>query len=474
MWIQRISFKAFIFLTICSFSAHNAFAENNFATRLPHQQINEDIFQLTGVQNAIIKLCRDLQINTKNRSAQQSFYEIKRYPNLTAKQRSQVYLLEDLIKFNKDLRRRVNYLTIKRNYLNNQFIKDGMDSKTYLRGLRNIESNIMRTYGGKMYSDHPLFEQGDPLTIVYRILNDQKDQLLVRVDFLQEQYRWLTMIKNNQQRQVASQQFDRFSNIVVSRASDNAIGVAPEFSQKMVDQVVFKPSEIITLAPFKEKNDGDLKGRSDLPQVQFNEFKEDLKQKDHKINDLTKQVIDLTLKMSEIEILLNKKAESSQRLKAELNDTNQRFMLGKRIIQEKDEEIRSLQITRDQMKARSNGVDHVSYSRDKKVTELSGMLEIYKYKLTEKNHLAKEKTKELARAQNDLRFLGDRIAKLNSELSEIKKQSEQDGSKSPEMENKVWDLQSKIEDIQHFLLENLGDSDKIKSRQRFESSDLSR
>jgi len=125
------------------------------------------------------------------------------------------------------------------------------------------------------------------------------------------------------------------------------------------------------------------------------------------------------------------------------------------------------------LNARSNDNVNGSSFRDEKLTQLSGILEIYKYKLTEKSYLAKEKTKALAKAQNNLRFLGNWLTKLESELSEIKILTEQDGLKGPEMESKVWELQSQIEDIQQFLLENLGDSDKIKSRQQFESSNLS-
>jgi len=529
MWIQKISFKVFIFLYLCNLTVHNAFAENNFATRLPHQQINEDIFQLTDVENAIIKLCRDLQINPKNKSAQQNFTEITKHPTLTARQRSQVYLLEDLLKFNKDLKRRVNYLTIKRNFLKDQFIKDALVGNTYLRGLRNIESNLSRSYGTKLYSDHVLFEQSDPLMLVYNILNDQKDQLLVRVEYLQEQYRWLNLIINDQRRHGASVQYDRFSNIEPSgifftrgahsapTSSENIFEVGipisskknlgnigkerppksndfgeisplaesdegsyvilPRFARQDEGSNIRKNTptpQIITLAPVKEKDDGDFNRASDSLQTQFSELREDLKQKDLKINDLSKQVVDLMLKMSEIEILLNKKVESTLRLKAELDDANQRFKLGKRIIQEKDEEIQSLQIVRDQLKARSNSNDNVSSSRDEKLMELSGILEIYKYKLTEKNHLAKEKTRALAKTRDDLRFLGDRLTLLESEISEIKKHSEQNGLKSPEMESKVWELQSKFEDIQHFLLENLGDSDKIKFRSQYESFDLSK
>jgi len=473
MWIQKIGFKIFLFFCMYCLTAHLTFAENNFAFRSFDQQIGEDIFQLTDVQKAILKFCRTLRIDPKNKTAQQNFYEIARHPTLTARQRSQVYLLEDLLQFNKDLKRRMDYWTVKRDYLKNQFIKNGYGSQIFSEGLHDIESNLSRNYGTRMYYLHALFDQSDPLILIYQILNDEKEQLLARVEYLQEQYCWLKIIRSDQQQYLSSEQFVRSSNIDVPNLADNVISVEPEFSREVADETIYVHPDIITLAPLKENSFLDLKGEQDFSQVGLNEPREDLKQKNRIINDLSKQVVDLSLRMSKIEVLLNKKVKSTTLLKAELDDINQRFMLEKRLIQEKDEEIRTLQITLDQLKTRSNNSDNVSYLQDEKLNELNGILEIYKYKLVEKNNLAEEKTKALTKTQDDLLFLNDQLTMLESELSEIKKHSQQDELKGSEIENEVRELQSKFEDIQHFLLENLGDSDKIKSYPRFKSSNLS-
>jgi hypothetical protein len=108
------------------------------------------------------------------------------------------------------------------------------------------------------------------------------------------------------------------------------------------------------------------------------------------------------------------------------------------------------------------------------VIELSGILEIYKYKLSEKDRLVKEKTMALAKAQDDLNFLKGQLSALELDLSELKKNSGNKEFQSPGIENKIRELQSKFEEIQFFLLENLGDSDKMKTHQRLESSNLSK
>jgi len=460
MRIQKIGFRTLPLFLLCFFITPTTFAENNFASPSFRQQITEDIFQLYDVQKAINKLCRTLEINPRNKTAQQNFYEIAQHPTLTARQRSQVFLLQDLLRFNKDLRRRANYLITKRDTLKDQLIESGHDGEVFVQNLRDIEINMERPFGAQVYYHHLVFDHSDPLILITQILNDEKDQLLARVEYLQEQYRWLKITKNMQQRYMPPQAIVQYPNIVIPSVSDNVINVEPEFLQEEVNEVVRVYLDSIILAPIKRK---DFDGHKEP---------EDFKQKDQKINDLSKQVVDLSLRMSEIETLFNKKVKSTELLKAELDDAQARFMLGKRIIQEKDSEIQFLQETLDQLKKETKNSDNASYSRDEKLIELSGILEIYKHKLGEKDRLAKEKTKALTRTQDDLTSLQDQLAMLESELLEIKRRSIDGEFQDPEIENKIQELHSKLKDIQYFFLENLYDSDKIKSYPRFESSNL--
>ena len=351
-------------------------------------------------------------------------------------------------------------MIIKRDTLKDQLTESGHDGKVFVQNLRDIEINMERPFGAQVYYHHLLFDYSDPLILITQILNDEKDQLLARVEYLQEQYRWLKITKNKQQRHVPPQAIVQYPNIVIPSVADNVINVEPEFLQEEVNEVIRVDPDSITLVPIQRK---DFDGQKES---------EDFKQKDQKINDLSRQVVDLSLRMSEIETLFNRTVKSTELLKAELDDAQARFILGKRIIQEKDSEIQFLQETLDQLKKEIKNSDHASYLRDEKVIELSGILEIYKHKLGEKNRLAKEKTRALARTQNDFNSLQDQLATLEYELLEIKRRSMDGEFQDPEIENKIQELHSKFKDIQYFFLENLYDSDKISFQPRFENSNL--
>lgn len=460
MRIQIIGFRIFLLFLPCFFISSITFAENNFASLSFRQQITKDIFQIYEVKKAIIKLCRELGIDPRNKTAQQNFQLIAGHPALGAKQRAQIYLLQDLLGFNRDLKRRSKYLVIKRDVLKDQLIESGNNDVIFEQNLRDIKSNMERPIGVQSYYYHPLFGRSDPLIQFYQILNDEKDRLLARVEYLHEQYRWLKITKNDGQGPVPPDTIVQYSNIVIPSISDSFINVEPQLMKGEVDELINVFPDRITLAPIERKD------------FDSHEKPDNFKQKDQKIDDLSMQVVDLSLRMSEIETLFKREVKSAELLKAELDDVQQRFMLGRRIIQEKDSEIQSLQETLDYLKKESKNSDNVSYSRDEKLIELSGMLEIYKHKLGEKDRLAKEKTRALYRTQNNFNALQGQLATLESELLEIKRHSINGEFQNPEIENKIQELHSQFKDIQYFFLENLYDSDKIKSYPRFKSSNL--
>ena len=94
----------------------------------------------------------------------------------------------------------------------------------------------------------------------------------------------------------------------------------------------------------------------------------------------------------------------------------------------------------------------------KEKTENIGALE---RQLTFFQNELEEKNEALVKTQNDLLTMKDQLAAIQSELILLKENSQIHAPQNPDIENKVRDLQSKFQDIQHFLLENLLDSDRI-------------
>jgi len=453
MLVQKMNVRILFFCSIFFLSASCVSAENNFASRPSQKQIGSKIFEQSDVQKAIRKFCRILLIDPHNKTARENFEQIVAYPALTAQQKAEVFLLEDLLDYIENLNRRIVYLTSKRDLLKDRLVKNGFDKIMLFEGLLDIRSSMFLSQQMFFYPDKPVLSQSNPLAYVSRILLDEKEKFIMHIQYLQRQYHWLKMIGEDR-RYSLPQQFARSTKIAASQTFQH---ITKQEDRRVPSITLEKNERLIGAEVFRESEEV-----SGFSYVRLDKLKENLKQKDDKINKLADQIVDLSLRMSEIETILNAKVEVVRFLKAELIDIQQRSMLEQRIIQEKNAEIQSLQNTLKQLQPGSNGHnDNVSLSRDEKLIQLTGILEIYKYKLVEKNKVAQEKMKALVKTQNDLLDLKGQMAIVQFEMLKLKSHSRHDELQDKEIETRVQELQSKFQDIQHFLLENLPDSDKI-------------
>ncbi|MCK5178441.1 MAG: hypothetical protein KAR32_02845, partial [Candidatus Omnitrophica bacterium] len=192
-------------------------------------------------------------------------------------------------------------------------------------------------------------------------------------------------------------------------------------------------------------------------------------------------------------------------------DIEQRFMLGQRIVHEKDEEMRSLQKdlqkTRLETESRAAKHDRVIAEKDKdlkvangflniyrersegrredeKLNELSGILMLYKDKLSEEAKAARkksadivalevqlmglsnrlnEKNKALVKTQRELQDLGGQLTVMKEKLLRLRERPQESGPHNSDVDDQVRELQSRFRDINDFLLENLHDSDRMKT-----------
>ncbi len=183
-----------------------------------------------------------------------------------------------------------------------------------------------------------------------------------------------------------------------------------------------------------------LKEEIEILRKQLIALQQYVERREEKINFLTNQLIELSLRLSEKERSLGENVIRLTVLSQQLIDFQSRLELGQRIIQEKDRQISSLATgmtspkeeqsrteNRDkEIQSLKNTIDHLrrealqadghfkNYlsSQNKEFDELKGVLQIYKEKLRQANQLMKEKVSVL----NELVILGDQIAASQNEL----------------------------------------------------------
>jgi chromosome segregation ATPase len=122
-------------------------------------------------------------------------------------------------------------------------------------------------------------------------------------------------------------------------------------------------------------------------------------------------------------------------------------------------------------------IDPIDLSRDEQLGELNGILNIYKEKLSDEHSSAKEKAsmiailedrlgdmqnqiyekdKTLARTQDDLSALKERLEAVEIELRNLKNYPQQHSLQNFSIDREVSELQAHFKDLQTFTRESLG------------------
>ena len=488
MHTRRVILKIFPILSIAFFIVSSAFAGNNAGFVSSFREDNENIFERSDVRMAVEHFCRMLSIDPKDKTVQENLEAIVVHPELTAAQRSDVFLLEDHLSYIKNLQGRVEYLTSKRNLLRDQLIENGHEREVLLKGLFDIRKNISGSHQTSSYQERSLSDRKSSLAVINGLLVGEKVRLSVRVRSLQNQYDWLNAV-NKEEKHLSSRYF-------VEKIDAGNVSVHPSGDGERQGN---------------ETNTEEFKKELGVLYVQIDKLEDRITKEDDRISGLESQVVDLSLKLSETEILLNEKTEAVESLTMKLVDIEQRFMLGQRIVHEKDEEMRSLQKdlqkTRLETESRAAKHDRVIAEKDKdlkvangflniyrersegrredeKLNELSGILMLYKDKLSEEAKAARkksadivalevqlmglsnrlnEKNKALVKTQRELQDLGGQLTVMKEKLLRLRERPQESGPHNSDVDDQVRELQSRFRDINDFLLENLHDSDRIKT-----------
>lgn len=134
-----------------------------------------------------------------------------------------------------------------------------------------------------------------------------------------------------------------------------------------------------------------------------------VREKDEKVVDLTKQLVDFALKLSEKEILLSKKIEELVLLNDELVDVRSRLELGQRIMQEKDTKIkemeRSFGLLSSQVIREEAAQKDILTVKEAETAQLNGFLEIYKEMLKDSKQTILDKERESETLKEQLLIL---------------------------------------------------------------------
>ena len=458
MYVQK-KFLVLVFLvTGILLNPRLSLGEYNFAFGYSQRSPRHRLFLRPEVESSLYKFAKELQLNPKNQTAEENFTQISSYPRLAVEQKIQVLAIEGLFSYVHSLREKVFYLTSRRDFLKDQLLSKGYDRGLMTDGFLNIKENTATIDSSAGNIEPSLVGESQALEIIINILSNEKKRLSDNIELIQTQYSWLKEMDDRQQ--YFSPESDRY------RAKD----------------VIFSKKTQKLESKGKSKNSLEIEKKEDEVKSAFSkDLAGNLNGSNKKVKELLKQLIDLSLKISESETLLSEKVEEITSLQERLLDAEQRFILGQRIIHEKNVEIESLQASQKGMEASRTALE----KKNAQITSLRYQLMVERFDrnnkkqetstirgeediISLKNQLAGLRADlgsqrgNAKRTQESLGFLRSELEGVQIELLRLQDHFPGDKQKHSDLGNQLEKLQVRFKDIQDFFLENLNTSDKMK------------
>ena len=390
---------------LCLFLGHGqaVYARTYFDAGGGASQEQSGSIALGQIENAIARFCRTLRINPRGRSIRENLSAILTSPQITAAQRSEVLRIQDLLDHVTKLKRHKSLLAQKRDQLRKQLIQEGHDARQLKRGLSEIRERLHRYHSSELSGREGLGEEDNHLEFVSRALSEEKQKLAGQVQNTQDQYQWLETLRSGG---------ESLSSIVIVPHHEQPQKPVPVQSIR-ITKAEFRTVQIPPIVSTHELSQ---------PPAPAPGLDQTLFEKDTKIDKLSEQLVELSLKIEETQELLRNKEESMDSLSERLNDIEQRFLLGQRIIQERDEEIKKL-------RGVPGGVSvQAVQSAEGTATALSGVdtnedaLASFREMLREKGSVLAVLERELADVQEKYRLNQNMLEEKNQQIAQLRQE----------------------------------------------------
>ncbi len=366
-------------------------------------QASLNYVQLGGVRETLDDYARTLLLNPNQTKTQERFFLFSQEKLISSEDKLKVISIHDLFALNNNLGKRRQY-----------FLKKLSDFKRYLLSM-GIKEDVLSAAMSEVIDQRPQNKQAikslavkDPLTALFYKVSDNRDRLLDDLVSMQKQMDSLRKISKL-----------------------NTIIRDPEHS--LDTQMVYPrdgslPSDLTF-----------LKEEIDLLKQHVSNLEKVIEQKNAQLTSLNQQIVNLSLEFSEQKMALNKSEDHLSNFEEESGDLQQRFELGQKIISDKDSVINQIQekvnSLEEQVHKQKSEFDQLLASKDEKLIEISGILEIYQGKLFDTTTLAKKKEATVSALEDQLNLIQEKMFHQEVSLSKTKNSIQSFNEQLEKLEN---------------------------------------
>lgn len=366
----------FLFFLPCSYS----FAEE-LSSNLKESLIKEAaLSQENGdFPKAIRDFARILLLEKNNEAAQNSLKQLAKQENLNVEDKLQLTLWEDYAHTMAQLHSKIEQLKERNSFLAEELISLGINKSSLETDIGDLVKEYKPlTFHDSLIEQETIFSAKDPLMVLNNLLAKENENL-------SQQFVYLKKINSYLVSQKKSAILDGGA-VSYALGSDGLKGIKKVSSKNIYAQL-------------NEEQLNSLKGEMDSMYNELQGIKEGLLKKNEKIDELTRQVVDFSLELSEKDKYIYSKEEGMERLSREIDDLQARFALSQKILEEKEVKIQSLEESVNKLKVAVNESSQyyqkILKAKDQELSELGGFLEIYKAKLSDVYKTLKEKEAQM-------------------------------------------------------------------------------
>ena len=425
MQIQHLKRLTFVVIVLAICSVRPASATENDIT---HSILSyaEAKYDQGDRQAAFLSFLQALVLNPHNQEAQKGILSFISNSRLRSAEKINLIRLQDLLNYSENLQYKIQYYEHKISEVEPGIIQSSVDKGVFFK-----EKQAFLAAGGSpgmaAPSDKLDSAASDPLEFINMSLSAENDQLLHKLSSLQKYFEYLRMVSRKR-------------------------AIALDLARTAVTDIEINA---------RKTRGGD---ESDLAYLK------------REFANLRQQVVDLTLQLSEKDIILSKQQDSIASFNDQFLDLQSRFALGEKIMAEKDAQIQTLQkdVKKIQLDALASKeeLNNILLSKDQKIFELNGILQIYKGKLIETTQLAKEKkasattledqleilqaryvqkSREIQKAKHEIVAIQDAIEHIQEQVTDLKKRHDQIGFSPSHTSTEIEHLQTSLTQISHYL-----------------------
>ena len=356
------------------------------------------------IEGAIQDFSRALLLDPYNQTARSSLIQLAKHKDVSAQQKVQLFLLEDLLENIRNLAKRVDYFQKKRDAFAQRLLDQGFPENRLIYEMETIKKTVLKDLKDwDSVTEVDSRANQDPLKVVNISLNFEKQQLSGKIAYLQRQYARLKNLRGE------FKAATKKSSAAAAEKSDKApLNVfAQTFYPQKDDLAMYTKAEAVKL----EKEVAHVQG-------QINELRKQLKEKDQKIKDLTRELIDSSLKISEKDNLLKERQRMIDSLNMELRDIRARFELGQRIIAEKEEKLQTLQ---EILEKENNSLKAKTQKMADRVDDKDQSLRSIEKRLAESRRMLTDSKVVIKKQMGEIETLKEKLASLRRRFESSEK-----------------------------------------------------